>query len=75
MPKTPIVKGLKLIKVLEKKGFSLHRITGSHHVLIRNKDQLTVVVPAHKGHDLGRGITLAILKDAQITVEEFLELL
>lgn len=75
MPKIPIIKSQRLIKVLVKKGFTLQRIHGSHHVFIRHQNQLSVVVPVHKGRDLGRGITLSILKDAQITVEEFLELL
>lgn len=75
MTKIPIVKAAKLAKVLVKKGFVLHRISGSHHVYIRREDQLTVVVPAHKGRDLGRGLTLAILKDAQITAAEFLDLI
>lgn len=75
MPRIPIIKARKLVSILKNKGFVLHRITGSHHVFIRRKDRLTIVVPVHKGRDLGRGITLAILKDAQITAEEFLRLL
>lgn len=75
MPKLPIVPARKLIKVLKKKGFTLHRIKGSHHTFIRNTDRLTVTVPVHPGHDLGRGLTITILKDAGISDEEFLKLL
>lgn len=75
MPKIPVVSARKLIKVLQKKGFKLHRTRGSHHVYIQSHNQITVSIPVHSGHDLGRGITLAILKDAQITIEEFQQLL
>lgn len=75
MPKIPIVKAQKLIKVLKKRGFVLDRIHGSHHIFVHELDQLSASIPVHKGHDLGRGITMAILKDANISVDEFLQLL
>ena len=75
MPKIPIINGSKLIKVLKESGFILNRINGSHHILIHPEKQLTVSVLVHKGKTLGKGITLAIIKDAGITTEEFLKLL
>lgn len=75
MPKIPIINGIKLIKVLTKQGFVLNRVNGSHHILIHPQKQITVSVPVHKGKTLGKGITLAIIKDSQITIEEFLKLL
>lgn len=74
MPNIPATSGQKLIKVLIKKGFLLNRISGSHHILVNTDRQITISVPVHKGKTLGKGITLAIIKDAQITVEEFLKL-
>lgn len=75
MPKLPVISARKLIRVLKKKGFTLHRTKGSHHIFIQRIDKLTVAIPVHPGHDLGRGITLTILKEADITIEEFLKLL
>ncbi len=75
MPNIPIISARKLIKVLKKKGYILHRIHGSHHIFIRKTDQTTISVPVHQGKDLGRGITLAILKDAHITIDEFLNII
>lgn len=74
MPKLPVVKASKLVKVLKKKNFVLQRVHGSHHIFVRIEDKLTVSVPLHRGSDLGRGITLAILKDAKISPEEFIKL-
>ncbi|MEK7165775.1 MAG: type II toxin-antitoxin system HicA family toxin [Patescibacteria group bacterium] len=75
MPNIPVITATKLFKVLKKKGFVLDRIKGSHHVFVSVSDQVSVSVPFHKGRDLGRGITRAILKDANITLEEFQSLL
>lgn len=74
MPNMPVVTARKLIRVLQKKGFSFHRSKGSHHVYIRAQDQRTVSIPVHSARDLGRGITLSILKDADVTIKEFLKL-
>jgi len=71
MPRVPAVTPRKLIKVLKKNGFVLHRITGGHHIYIHPEKRLSVTVPVHRGRDLGRGITLSILKDAQIPIKEF----
>lgn len=75
MPNIPIINGIKLVKILRKKGFVLNRIKGSHHILIHHEKQITISVPVHKGKTLGKGITLAIIKDAGLTTEEFLKLL
>lgn len=75
MPNIPIINGIRLIKALKKSGFVLNRINGSHHILIHKGKQITISVPVHKGKTLGKGITTAIIKDAGITIEEFLKLL
>lgn len=75
MPNVPIVTARKLIAVLKKKGFILKRSTGSHQVFVRMSDKLSVSIPVHPGHDLGRGITREILKEANISIEEFIKLL
>lgn len=75
MPKIPVVTAQKLIKVLKKKGFILYRVKGSHHIFVKPSHNISVSVPVHKGKDLGKGITLAILKDAEIDIDEFLKFL
>lgn len=70
MPRIPIIKAEKLIKILKKNGFDEFRSKGSHRIFVNRVKHLTVSVPAHRGRDLGRGITLAILKDAEIPVTQ-----
>lgn len=72
MPNIPVVSARKLIRVLKKKGFVLQRVHGSHNIFVHEEKKLIVSVPVHKGRDLGRGITTAILRDAHISVEDFL---
>lgn len=75
MPKLPVVNARKLIKVLKKSGFVLDRTQGSHFIFYHPEKKIIVSVPVHKGRDLGRGITKAILADAKISDQEFLKLI
>ena len=74
MPRLPVVTSRELIAALQKAGFAIDQQTGSHVVLLRDRDKIRVVVPWHS-HDLGRGLTLAIIKSAGLTREEFIDLL
>lgn len=66
MPKIPVINARKLIKILKRDGFLLNRSEGSHNIFYNTKKKIIVSIPVHKGNDLGRGITLSILKDAKI---------
>ncbi len=62
--------GKKLISVLKKLGFTVIRIKGSHHYL-QHQDGRATVVPVHSNEDIGIGLLLKILRDIEITKEEF----
>jgi predicted RNA binding protein YcfA (HicA-like mRNA interferase family) len=61
-----------MIKALEKLGYIVIRIKGSH-VRLKHPTKATVTVPLHK--ELGIGLTLKILKDAELSQEELKKLL
>ena len=73
MSKLPVISGEKAVKCFEKLGYEVVRQKGSHirmwHKSDRSKKPLTI--PKHKV--LGKG--LLMLRDAEIIVEEFNELL
>ena len=48
MPKLPNLTPKKVIKVLEKKGFVLDRVKGSHHIYYHPITKRRAVVPLHK---------------------------
>jgi predicted RNA binding protein YcfA (HicA-like mRNA interferase family) len=54
MPKLPCIPPEKLAKVLEKCGFELERIKGSHHFYHNPKTKKSASVPFH-GKDVPRG--------------------
>jgi len=42
---------------------------------MKHPDGRVVTIPVHSGQDIGRGLLRKILRDAELTWEEFLELL
>jgi predicted RNA binding protein YcfA (HicA-like mRNA interferase family) len=64
-----------VVCALKRAGFSVHRVKGSHHHL-RNPDrpQARPVVPMPRG-DLPPGTLRAIIRQAGLSMDEFLGLL
>jgi len=73
MNKLPIVSGRECIAALEKVEFYIKRRESSHVILRRNDPFAQVVVPDHK--EIDRGTLRAILRQAGLSVDEFLRLL
>jgi len=59
-----------IIRVLKKLGFVKIRQSGSHAVF-RHSDGRWTTVSIHKGKDVGKGLLRKILKDANISVDDF----
>lgn len=74
MPKLPNLTGKKLVSILEKKGFVFLRQKGSH-VRLKDSENRVVTVPIHANQILGKGLLLKILRDAQLSKEELINLL
>lgn len=75
MPKLPRISSRKLLRALLRAGFYIHHQTGSHANLRHaTKAHLHVVVPRHSG-DLAPKTTKSIIAQAELTVDEFVELL
>jgi len=71
--KLPVLTGEDVLRALKRGGFYVHHVKGSHHSLRHpSKPALRVVVPVHR-HELPRGTLAAIIKQAGLTLEEFLE--
>lgn len=73
MTKLPSVSGRECATALGKLGFELRRQEGSHMILRRAEPFCQVVVPDHK--ELDRGTLRAILRHAQVGVEDFTRLI
>ncbi len=73
MNKLPVISGQECIKALKKVGFYLKRQEGSHIILRRDEPFTQLVVPDHK--ELDRGTLRAIIRQAGLKVDEFINLL
>jgi len=74
MNKLPVLSGQEVIKILRKIGFEVVRQKGSH-VYLRHTDGRATVVPIHKGRDIDRGLLRKIIRDAEISRDEFLDIM
>lgn len=72
MSRLPIVKFRTMEKVLFRLGFKVVRQKGSH-VFYRHPDGRTTTVPNHPGRDLARPLLREILREIELTPEEFQE--
>ena len=69
----PRISSREAIRALEHLGFKQVRQTGSHVVMKKETEagEIGCVVPVHR--ELKVGTLSSILKQAQVTVEEFIE--
>jgi predicted RNA binding protein YcfA (HicA-like mRNA interferase family) len=70
--KLPALKPKKVIKALERNGFTIHHTTGSHYILKKGALRVTV---AYHNKDLKPRTLASIVEQAGLTAEEFLDLL
>ena len=69
----PILKPKQVVVALEKAGFEVRRQTGSHVILYKSGIRHPISIPQHPG-DLPKGTLRAIIRQAGLTIEEFLGL-
>lgn len=72
--KLPRVTAADAIRVLERTGFHFSRQTGSHKIY-KNTEGRRTTVPYHSGKILHPKVLASILRDAELTVDRFKELL
>jgi predicted RNA binding protein YcfA (HicA-like mRNA interferase family) len=73
--KLPSISGKEFLKLLEKLGFTLIRINGSHHRM-KHPDGRVTTVPVHKNDPIPKGLLRKILReDLKITPENIKNLL
>ena len=73
MSRLPQVSGSEVVGALQKIGFSVRRQHGSHIIMRRDTPFAQAVVPNHRQID--RGTLRAILRQTDLSVDEFRKLL
>jgi predicted RNA binding protein YcfA (HicA-like mRNA interferase family) len=69
----PRVTAAEVIKVIEQVGFSLARQSGSHKIY-KDQEGRRVTIPYHAGNILHPKVLKSILRDADLSIEQFEEL-
>lgn len=73
--KLPILSAHEIIKILEKEEFRILRQKGSHISLYKKTEKKTLLVVIPNKKEIKIGTLIGILKQANITREEFVDLL
>ncbi|MBD2608045.1 type II toxin-antitoxin system HicA family toxin [Scytonema hofmannii FACHB-248] len=73
MSKLPSISAKDCIKALEKIGFYEKRRESSHIIMRRDEPFAQVIVPDHS--EIAKGTLRAIIRDIEVSVEEFILLL
>ena len=70
MPKLSPIRGRELVIILKRIGFSTLRQKGSNLRLVHFDGRKTTI-PIHSGEKVGKGLLRKILRDVNLTPEEF----
>ena len=66
----PSLSGKELAKALERHGWELLRINGSHHIYGKSGERVRLSVPVHRNVSLKQGLLTALLKAAGLTLKD-----
>lgn len=71
MAKIPLLSGREVARTLEKLGWQVARQRGRHIILVKEGARATLSVPDSK--EVARGTLRALIRAANLTVEEFVQ--
>jgi predicted RNA binding protein YcfA (HicA-like mRNA interferase family) len=69
MPNLPTLSGKEVVKTFEKLGWSVARQSGSHIIMTREGEIVTLSVPNHR--EVAKGTLRSLIRSANLTVDEF----
>jgi len=75
MSTLPSLTARKVVRALKRAGFVEDRQRGSHLILIHPETKARTVVPVHPGRTIKAPLLRAIVRDANLSVDQFIELL
>lgn len=74
MSKLPVVSGEEAFKAFQKIGYDFDHQTGSHIIVRRNSVPFRrLTIPNHR--EIAKGTLRSLIREAGLTVEQFIELL
>ena len=71
MPKLHLIPAKKMAKILREIGFQEIRVKGSHHFFFNPITKKTATIPIHGKEYLSIGILKEILRDIELSINEY----
>lgn len=69
-PSLPVLGGREVVRVFESLGWRVARQSGSHIVMIKEGEMVTLSIPDHR--EIAKGTLRSLIRAAGLTVTEFL---
>jgi predicted RNA binding protein YcfA (HicA-like mRNA interferase family) len=66
----PVMSGREVVRVFESLGWEAVRQTGSHIIMTKDEELVTLSVPDHR--EVAKGTLRSLIRNAGLTVEEFI---
>ena len=73
--KLPSLRPKDVVRAFERLGFEAWRQKGSHLTMYRAADRRVLTIPMHFGKDIPKGTLRTMIREAGLSVQEFVELL
>ncbi len=67
----PILSGKEIVRIFESLGWEVSRQRGSHIIMTKSDEIVTLSVPNHR--EVARGTLRSLIRSANLTVEEFIK--
>jgi predicted RNA binding protein YcfA (HicA-like mRNA interferase family) len=69
----PVLSGKEIVRIFESLGWEVSRQRGSHIVMTKPGETVTLSIPSHK--EVARGTLRSLIRPANLTVEEFIKVI
>ena len=68
-PLLPVLSGREVVRVFERFGWQVVRQSGSHIIMMKKGEQVTLSIPDHR--EVAKGTLRSLIRLAGLTVQEF----
>jgi predicted RNA binding protein YcfA (HicA-like mRNA interferase family) len=69
MPQLPRMSGREVVRAFEKHGWEVARQRGSHVIMVKTGQNVTLSIPDHK--EVAKGTLRSLIRSAGLTVQQF----
>lgn len=69
MPQLPRMNGREVVRAFEKHGWEVARQRGSHIIMVKTGQNVTLSIPDHK--EVAKGTLRSLIRSAGLTVQQF----